>query len=87
MNFQKMAFANAAAVTMAVAYIICAIFVAFFPGAALAVLGSLIHLVNLEKAVDVKVTFAGFLVGLIQIEFYTYLVALLFTSLYNKFQK
>lgn len=87
MNFKATAFANAAAVTMAIAYLICSIFVVFFPNIALAVLGSLVHLVNLEKAVDVQVTFTGFLAGFIQLEFYTYLTAWVFVWFYNKFAK
>lgn len=87
MKFHTTAFINAAAVTMAVAYIICSVFVVLWPDIALMILGSLVHLVNLEKAVEVKLTLTGFLSGLVQIEFYTYLTGWLFATLYNRFQK
>ena len=78
-------FALAAATVMAGVYILCTIFVALWPDWALKLFGTLVHLVNLEKAGDMRLTFAGFLAGLIQASLYTYLGAWLIAWLHNKF--
>jgi len=47
-----------------------------------------VHLVNLDKfAGDVRITLTGFVMGLLQAVIYTYVGALLFGWLHNKFLK
>lgn len=85
-QINKNGFALAAGGVMGGIYILCAIFVALWPGFALQLLGWLIHLVNVEKfAGDVDITLAGFILGLIQAVIYTYLGAWLVAWLHNKF--
>lgn len=81
-------FAKAAAGIMGLVYVVCAIFIALWPGFALQLLGWLAHLVNVEKfAGDVAITFGGFLAGLAQVVIYSYIVAWLVARLHNKFCK
>ena len=86
LNIQK--FSLAAAVTMGVIYIVCAAFVSLWPEFSLQLFGWLVHLINVDKfAGDVKITVLGFIVGLVQAVVYTYIGALLFSWLHNKFLK
>lgn len=67
-------------------YVVCAVFVAMWPGFALQLFGWFAHLVNVDKfAGDVAITFDGFILGLIQVVVYTYIGAWLIAWLYNKF--
>ena len=56
MGINKNKFALALAATMAVLYAFCAVFTAIAPELALKILGWVIHLVNLEKAAEVQIT-------------------------------
>lgn len=86
LNIKK--FSLAAALTMGVAYIVCAIFVALWPEFSLQLLGWLVHLVNVEKfAGDVAITATGLLWGLVQAMIYTYIGAWLFAWLHNRSMK
>lgn len=86
MELNKQKFALAAAITMGVAYAVCAVFTALFPDAALKFLGWMVHIVNVEKfAGGVEVTLSSFILGLLPVVFYAYLVSYLFARLYNKF--
>ncbi|OGY43061.1 MAG: hypothetical protein A2729_03790 [Candidatus Buchananbacteria bacterium RIFCSPHIGHO2_01_FULL_39_14] len=78
-------FALATAGVMAIIYLLCTLVVALWPNLALQLFGSLIHLVNLEKAVDIRLTSAGFISGLLQAVIYTYIGAWLVAWLHNKF--
>lgn len=81
-------FSFAAALTMGVAYLVCAGFVALWPEFSVKLLGWLVHVVNVEKfAGDVQITPLGFLIGLAQAVVYTYVGAWLFAWLHNKFMK
>ena len=85
-QINKNGFALAAGGVMGGLYVICAIFVALWPGFALQLFGWLVHLVNVEKfAGDVAITFGGFVWGLIQAIVYTYVGAWLVAWLHNKF--
>ena len=85
-QINKNGFALAAGGVMGGLYVICAIFVALWPGFALQLFGWLIHLVNVEKfAGDVAITFGGFIWGLLQAVIYTYIGAWLVAWLHNKF--
>lgn len=86
LNTQK--FSLAAAATMGVIYVVCAAFVALSPDLALKLFGWLVHLVNVDKfAGDVQITVLGFIIGLAQVIVYTYIGALIFSLLHNKFMK
>lgn len=78
-------FALAATGVVAIIYILCTIVVALAPDLALKLFGTLVHLVNLEKTADMRLTFGGFLAGLIQATLYTYIGAWLVAWLHNKF--
>ncbi len=85
-QINKNGFALAAAIVMGAGYVLCAIFVAFWPNFALRLFGWLVHLVNVEKfAGDVAITFVGFIWGLVQTVIYTYIGAWLIAWLHNKF--
>ena len=86
MKLNTKKFSLAAALTMAIIYIVCTAFVAVFPELATKILGWMIHLtLGDEVARGQNITAIGFLVSLIQLVFYAYLSAWIFSSLYNKF--
>lgn len=82
MHLKSQPFALAAALAMGIAYIACTAFVAIFPELSSALIGWLMHLENVERNV---VSWISFLGGLVQVLLYTYLVALIFAGLHNKF--
>lgn len=85
-QINKNGFALAVGGVMAAIYIICAAFVALWPGFALQLFDWLVHLVNVEKfAGDVVITFGGFIAGLAQVVIYTYVGAWFVAWLHNKF--
>src|SRR3989338_1776708 len=87
-QINKNGFALAAGGVMGVIYVVCAIFVTLWPDFSLQLFGWLVHLVNVDKfAGDVGVTVGSFIGGLVQAVVYTYLGALLFAWLHNKFMK
>ena len=87
MELNKQTVAKSLAATAGVAYIVCTVFTALFPKAALVFLGGLTHLVNLKEAAVVEVTLGGALLGLILMLFYAYLVGYVFAWTYNRFLK
>ncbi len=88
MKIDMQKFSLAAAATMGIVYVVCAAFVALWPAVAMQLFGWLMHLVNVDKfAGDVGITTVGFVVGLLQAVVYTYVGALLFVWLHNKFLK
>lgn len=85
MTFDKSKLALALAGTSGILYVVCSIFVALWPALTLQLLGSVSHVVNVAKfAGDVKMTFGGFLVGLVQILIYSYVAGWVFGWLYNR---
>lgn len=81
-------FSVAAGITMGALYVVCALFVALWPDFSLQLFGWLMHLVNVDKfAGDVQITLVGFIFGLLQAVIYTYIGALIFAWLHNKFLK
>lgn len=84
-QLNKGGFALAATAILSIVYIICALFAAFWPGAAVKVLGWMLHLVVLET--NVAITIGGFFVGLVQIAVYSFICAWLFAWLHNKFSR
>ncbi len=88
MKLEAQKFSIALAVTMGIIYVVCAIFVALWSDFALQLFGWLVHLVNVDKfAGDVQITAVGFIIGLLQAMIYTYVGALVFAWLHNKFMK
>ena len=88
MELNKQKFSLAAAGTMGIVYVVCAVFVALWPDFALQLFGWLVHLVNVDKfAGDVAITFGGFIWGLVQTVVYTYVGAWIFAALHNKFMR
>jgi len=85
MQFNKKVFAASAAITMAVAYVVCAIFVGLFPNLAVKFLGWMTHLVNINAGV--RITSGSFIGGLLPIVFYSYAGAWLFAWMYNRAAK
>ena len=86
MKLNTKKFSLAAGLTMAIIYIICTIFVALFPEAATKILGWMVHMtLGDDIARGQAITFGGFFVSLVQLVFYAYLSAWIFSSLYNKF--
>lgn len=81
-------FSLAAAGTAGILFLVCAAFVALWPALALQLAAWLIHLTNVEKYVsDIGVNWTGLFFGLIQAVVYTYIGALLFAWLHNRFLK
>jgi len=88
MKLEVQKFSLALSVTMGIIYAVCAIFVTLWPDFSLQLFGWLIHLVNVDKfAGDVQITVFGFIIGLLQAMVYTYVGALVFAWLHNKFMK
>lgn len=88
MKLEVQKFSFALAVTMGIIYAVCAIFVALWPDFSLQLFGWLVHLVNADKfAGDVQITVVGFIIGLLQAMAYTYIGAIIFGWLHNKFMK
>jgi len=84
MEFDKGKFSFAAALTVGIVYVVCALVVVAAPDVAFTLLGWIAHLVNVEKfAADVAVTATGFIGGLAQTVVYSYVIAWLFAWLYN----
>lgn len=84
MELNKSKFALALANTLALVYLVCAIFVVLWPGAALQLVGWLAHLVNADKFLTVGVTVGGFIAGLIQVWVYALIVGWIFAWLHNR---
>lgn len=88
MELNKQKFALAGGTAMGIIYVVCAAFVSLWPEFSLQLFGWLVHLVNVEKfAGDVAITAGGFIAGLLQAIVYTYIGALIFAWLHNKFVK
>ncbi|MBI4128232.1 MAG: hypothetical protein HY459_04135 [Parcubacteria group bacterium] len=84
MKFDTTKLSLAAAVTTGILYVVCAVVVAIAPRFALALFGNLLHMVNLGSVMTVKLSFGGFLIGLVQIFIYSYVAFWIFGSTYNR---
>jgi len=86
LDIQK--FSIAAGITMGAVYVVCAAFVALWPSLSVQLFAWLMHLVNVERfAGEVQITAIGFIFGFLQAVIYTYMGALVFAWLHNKFLK
>lgn len=73
---------------MAALYIVCTLFVFFWPVLAVKLLGAAMHMVNVEKfAGDVQLTWGNFFLGFVPLLFYTYIGAWIFSWLHNRAMK
>ncbi len=85
MEIRQNAFAFALAKTSAVLYALCALVVAIWPEGAMQLLGSVAHLVSVDKfAGDVQLTLGSFVIGLIEIVIYSYFAGWLFAWFYSR---
>lgn len=85
MQLNAKKFASAAAVTMTAAYVVCAVFTALWPEAAIKFLGSMLHIVNVAKFTgDVEMTLGSAVLGWVPLAIYSYFTALVFAWLYNR---
>lgn len=84
MKFNVQQLAISAALTMGVAYLVCALVVGLWPDVVLKLMQSLFHLVNLQTVFGtMNITFTGFFSGLVQAMLYPYLAILGFGWFYN----
>lgn len=88
MRFNSLKFATAAAITMAIWYIICVIMVSIAPDTTVRLFGMITHLVNIDELVRAaNITFTTGTIGLIQVVVYTFLTTYVFARLYNWLQE
>ncbi len=80
MELNKSKFALAAAGTLGVLYLICALVVAVAPNVGLTLLNWLTHLVNLQAA---TLTWGTFLAGLVEILISAYIAGWIFAWIHN----
>ncbi len=85
MKVQAQKLAQAAAATAAISYAICALLMSIWPAQTLQLTADLMHRTTLADVLPTfQVTPYNFLSGLIQLVVYTYLIVLLFGTLYNR---
>lgn len=84
MTLNASKFSLAAALTAGAWYVICAFLVAVAPDFALQTFGWIVHLVNLESAVQGGVSFPGAIYGFVAIVVLAYATVYVFAWLYNK---
>lgn len=86
LHTQKLALA--ATETVGIAYALCAAFTALWPDIAVKLVGSMMHILNIEKyAADIQMTWGGFFTGLIEVMVYAYLFTFVLGFLYNRMVK
>lgn len=88
MALSKYKFASASGLTMGIVYVVCRIFVAFSPSAALKLLGWWIHTLNLEQLITAPdSSVSAFIGGLLSAVVLSYIVAWIFAAIYNALVK
>ena len=87
MKHEPKAAANAAAVTVAVLYVVCRIAVALFPDLAMSIAQSWFHGIQLTQIPELNLSLGSFVLGLTTSTIGTWLVGYLFASSYNYFVK
>lgn len=88
MELNKNKFALAASGTVAITYIICAVFTFLWPETAVQLLGFIFHILNMEKlAGGVDVTLWSAIIGLLQVIIYTFVNIWVFAWIYNRLLK
>ena len=79
--------ANAAAVTVAIVYVVCRIGIALFPDLGMAIAQSWFHGIQLTKISQLDLSLGSFILGLVTSIISTWLIGYLFAKLYNYFLK
>lgn len=88
MELDKNKLALSASATVAIAYIVCAIFTFLWPEIAVKLLGFVFHVLNMEKLVGgVNVTLWNAVIGLLQVIAYTFINVWVFAWIYSKFSQ
>lgn len=80
---QKNKFALAVADVMTGISALCGGLVAIAPDLAARLAGSIMHLVNIDPSM--RITWGGFVAGLVQVFVYSYVLAYIFAWLHNKY--
>ncbi len=79
--------ANAAAVTVAIVYIVCRIGIALFPDLGMTITQSWFHGIQLTQISELDLSLGSFVLGLATSTIGVWLVGYLFAKLYNYFLK
>ena len=87
MKHDPKATANAAAVTVAIVFIVCHIGIALFPDLAMTIAQSWFHGIQLTQISELNLSLGSFVLGLTTSTIGTWLVGYLFASSYNYFVK
>ncbi|OGI64897.1 hypothetical protein A3H53_03805 [Candidatus Nomurabacteria bacterium RIFCSPLOWO2_02_FULL_40_10] len=85
MQLNAIKLANAVAITTAILYIVCTLFVVVAPELSMTILAGGMHLPDATTALgESSVTLGGFLLGLVPLVIYAYVGAYLAAALYNR---
>ena len=85
MLLNKGKFALNGSVAMGAVYIVCSVFVFVFPETSLKLMSALTHLDLIGKfGGEMRVTFGGFISGLLQVVIYSYLLGYIIAHVLNK---
>ncbi|MEK7101402.1 MAG: DUF5676 family membrane protein [Patescibacteria group bacterium] len=87
MKHEPNATANAAAVTVAVIFVVCRLAVALFPDLAMTIAQSWFHGLQLSKVTGWDLSLGSFILGLVTSTGGAWLVGYIFASTYNYFVK
>lgn len=88
MQLQSGSLALSGAVTAAVLYAACSLFVLLAPELAVKLTGNVMHMITLEPiAANIQITLASFISGLVQVVLSTYVALLIFAGVYNQMTK
>ncbi len=83
MQLDKNKFSLAAAATMSIWYVICALFVSLAPDVAAGLFSWMVHMINVEAGVFFPEVIYGFIEAVVL----AYATTYVFASLYNRFVK
>lgn len=67
-------------------YVVCGIALVIFPAGTMGFFNYIFHGIDLSKIATKTVTLSGFIIGSVEVFFYTYVVGFLFAYFYNKFE-
>ncbi|MEK7597266.1 MAG: DUF5676 family membrane protein [Patescibacteria group bacterium] len=87
MKHNPISTANAAAVTVAIVYIVCRVGVSLFPDLSMTIAQSWFHGIKLTQISELNLSLGSFVLGLTTSTIGTWLVGYLFAKLYNYFLK
>lgn len=80
-------FAKAAAVVMGIWYVVCATLVSIAPVMASTLFGMMVHMVNLDQFVAMRLTIGSLTIGFLEAVLLAYITGWGFATAYNKFVK